>query len=44
MLGLYAYEEMGIKIVATIGSDYSVGYDFMQGLTDTLEAKGGQLI
>ena len=43
-LGVYAYEERGIRTVVSIGSDYSVGYDFVQGFTDGFKAKGGKVL
>jgi branched-chain amino acid transport system substrate-binding protein len=43
-LGIYAYEEKGIRTVSTIGSDFSVGYDFMGGFTDAFKSKGGKVI
>ncbi len=43
-LGVYAYEEKGIRTVSSIGSDYSVGYDFVQGFTDGFKAKGGKVL
>jgi branched-chain amino acid transport system substrate-binding protein len=43
-VGLYAYEVKGIKSVVTLGSDYSCGYDFMQGFTDAFKAKGGNVV
>lgn len=43
-LGLYAYEEKGIRTVSTIGSDYSCAYDFVRGFTDAFKSKGGKVV
>lgn len=43
-LGIYAYEEKGIRTVVSIGSDYACAYDFVGGFTDGFKSKGGKVI
>lgn len=43
-LGIYAYEEKGIRTVVSIGSDYACAYDFVGGFTDGFTSKGGKVI
>jgi len=43
-LGLYAYEEDGVRTVVSIGSDYACGYDFVAGFTDAFKSKGGKVV
>ncbi len=43
-LGIYAYEEKGIRTVISIGSDYACAYDFVGGFMDAFKSKGGKVI
>ncbi|MFW6118229.1 MAG: ABC transporter substrate-binding protein [Chloroflexota bacterium] len=43
ILGDLAYDE-GYRTMATIGMDYSAGYNMVQGVVDRFEAKGGTIV
>ena len=43
-LGAYAYDKLGLRTVATLGSDYSCPYEFTQGFTDAFQEKGGKVV
>ena len=43
-LGIYAYEEKGIRTISTIGSDYACAYDFVGGFTEAFKSKGGKVL
>ena len=42
--GLYAAEGLGYKTVATIGSDYVAGRDFVAGFLQGFQEKGGKVV
>jgi branched-chain amino acid transport system substrate-binding protein len=43
-LGIYAYEEKGIRSVVSIASDYACAYDFVGGFMDAFKSKGGKVL
>ncbi len=43
-MGVYAAEKMGIKSVATIGSDFDAGHEFVGGFVQGFQSKGGKVL
>lgn len=43
-LGTYAYEDLGYRRVATLGQDYSWGYQTVGGFQYAFEAAGGEVV
>jgi len=43
-LGMYAYDQLGVRTIITIGSDYVAGKSFVGGAVDTFKEKGGTVV
>lgn len=43
-MGWYAYEAMGLRKVATIGTDFVAGYAYIGGFGDGFKEKGGTIV
>lgn len=43
-LGWYAYDQLGVRTITTIGSDYVAGKSFVNGAADTFKGKGGTVV
>jgi len=43
-LGMYAYDQLGVRTITTIGSDYVAGKSFVNGAADTFKGKGGTVV
>jgi branched-chain amino acid transport system substrate-binding protein len=43
-MGVYAAERLGHKTVATIGSDFDAGHEFIGGFVQGFQSKGGKVI
>ena len=43
-LGMYAYDQLGVRTITTIGSDYVAGKSFVNGAADTFKGKGGTVL
>ncbi len=42
--GAYAYEKLGYRTLATIGTDYIAGREFIGGAVDAFQERGGKIV
>jgi branched-chain amino acid transport system substrate-binding protein len=42
--GTYAYEELGLRRIATVGQDYAFGWETVGGFQKTFEEAGGKIV